>query len=289
MGKRNWTDQELELLRKEYPKTETSKIAKKLGRPVGSVKSKATALALRKETGFHGKVPWSEWDDSIIRLLYPDQEIEHIMFVLERSSSAVYGRALVLGVSRSAEYMEKLQEKTNMALAKAGEKSRFRTGDGKTGWNRGRKQSEYMSPESMEKTKRTRFAKGNVPKNYKPIGYERISKDGYIEVKVRDADDSTDNFEFKHRIVYESHHGPIPEGMIVEFVDGNFMNLDIGNLRLVTRRENLLNNSLKDSCIAKRLLATKEPEIIEKALREIPEVIELKRKSLILKRQLNDK
>ncbi len=28
------------------------------------------------------------------------------------------------------------------------------------------------------------FAKGNVPPNHRPVGSERISKDGYIEVKV---------------------------------------------------------------------------------------------------------
>lgn len=289
MGKMNWSEQDLDVLRKEYPREDTSLIAKKLGRPIGPVKSKANALGLRKETGFHGKVLWKEWDDNMIRLLYPDQPIELIMFVLDRSSSAVYGRAVVLKVGRSAEYMEKLQEETNIALAKAGEKSRFRTGDGKTGWNKGRKQSEYMSAESLEKTKRTRFAKGNIPVNYKPIGHERISKDGYVEIKVRDANDSTDNFELKHRYIYEGHHGSIPEGMIVEFADGDKMNLDIGNLRLVSRLDNVLSNSLKDTCIAKRLLGTKEAEIIEKALREIPDVIELKRKSLILKRQLNDK
>lgn len=289
MGKRNWSEEDLDLLRKEYPTTDTGEIAKKLGRQIGPVKSKANALCLRKKTGYHGKVRWSTWDDNIIRLLYPDSPIEDIMFVLDRSSSAVYGRAIILGVGRSPEYMEKLQEFTNAALTKAGEKSRFRTGDGKTGWNRGRKQKEYMSAESLERTKRTWFAKGHVPFNYKPVGHERLSKDGYIEIKVRDADDSTDNFEPKHRVVYENHHGPIPEGMIVEFIDGNRMNFSIQNLRLVSRLDNVLNNSLKDTCIAKRLLRTKDPAIVEKALREIPEVIDLKRKSIILKRKLNDK
>ena len=46
---------------------------------------------------------------------------------------------------------------------------------------------------------KTWFPKGNIPKNYRSIGSERISKDGYIEVKVADPN----KWKLKHRIVWE--------------------------------------------------------------------------------------
>ena len=63
--------------------------------------------------------------------------------------------------------------------------------------NKGRKQTEYMSEEQLAKTKATRFKKGHVPKNHKPVGYERITRDGYIEVKTAEPN----VFELKHRLV----------------------------------------------------------------------------------------
>lgn len=72
--------------------------------------------------------------------------------------------------------------------------------------NKGRKQTEYMSEEQLAKTKATRFKKGHVPKNHKPVGYERITRDGYIEVKTAEPN----VFELKHRLVWIEHNGEIP-------------------------------------------------------------------------------
>ena len=66
--------------------------------------------------------------------------------------------------------------------------------------NKDKKQVEYMSQESIERTKETRFKKGNKPKNYRPVGSERITKDGYIEVKVADPN----KWETKNKIIAES-------------------------------------------------------------------------------------
>ena len=41
----------------------------------------------------------------------------------------------------------------------------------------------------------------------------------------------------KHRVVWEQAHGPIPEGYLVKFKDGNRMNCSIDNLYLVSRAD----------------------------------------------------
>ena len=45
-----------------------------------------------------------------------------------------------------------------------------------------------------------------------------------------------------HRTVWEEHNGPIPEGMMVTFKDGNTENCDIGNLTLIDMAENVAMN-----------------------------------------------
>ena len=112
---------------------------------------------------------------------------------------------------------------------------------GQTSHNKGKK----MPKEVYEKVKHTMFAKGNVPPNHRPVGSERISKDGYIEVKVAEPN----KWRLKQRVVYEETKGKIPEGCPIIFLDGNKRNFDIDNLRCITRSEllylncNGLNNS----------------------------------------------
>lgn len=104
--------------------------------------------------------------------------------------------------------------------------------------NKGKKQSEYMTKEAIERTKATRFKKGNRPSNYRPVGSERITKDGYIEVKVADPN----KWETKNKIVYKQHFGDIPKGYKVIYADGNKLNNDINNLILVSNSELLIAN-----------------------------------------------
>lgn len=109
---------------------------------------------------------------------------------------------------------------------------------GQRSFNKGLKQTDYMSEEAIERTKATRFKKGQKPNNWKPIGSERITKDGYIEIKVRDGEDvSTNNYKLKHRVVWEEEHGEVPEGHAILFLDQSRTNCSLDNLMLVKRTE----------------------------------------------------
>ena len=92
-----------------------------------------------------------------------------------------------------------------------------------------------MSREQIDRTKATRFGKGHIPANHKPVGYERITKDGYVEVKTAEPN----VFELKHRLVWVERNGPIPSGCNIQFRDGNKQNFSIDNLYMISRSEQM--------------------------------------------------
>ena len=115
-----------------------------------------------------------------------------------------------------------------------GKTGRFEKGH--TSYNKGR-----HTP-TVGRMAETQFKKGGLPHNTKPIGYERITKDGYIEVKIKMRPshlNCNDNFVAKHHLVWEAANGPIPDGNIVVFLDGDRTNCSIENLALITRAEHL--------------------------------------------------
>lgn len=110
---------------------------------------------------------------------------------------------------------------------------KFQKGD--TPFNKGKKQVDYMSEKSLKRTKATRFKNGTMPHNHRPVGSTRITKDGYIEIKVAEPN----KWELKHRKVWEEHNGSIPENCCVRFLDCDKTNCNIENLYLVSRAENV--------------------------------------------------
>mgnify|MGYP000006658893 FL=1 len=115
---------------------------------------------------------------------------------------------------------------------------------GQTSFNKGKKWNEYMSKKGQEGSRRTTFKKGNVPANRRPIGSERIDKDGYILIKMQDGH-KNNNWIRKHRYLYEQAYGKIPKGHKVIFADGNNRNFDLDNLVLITDAEGLIMNRNK--------------------------------------------
>jgi hypothetical protein len=84
---------------------------------------------------------------------------------------------------------------------------------------------------------RQNYKKGRIADNILPIGTERVNKQGYTLVKVNaikgeHGNNQTyhDNWKFKQILVWEQHHGPVPPGHNVIFLDGDKNNFGISNL-----------------------------------------------------------
>lgn len=108
--------------------------------------------------------------------------------------------------------------------------------------NKGEKQSDYMSADSIARARATCFKKGNLPQNTKndmdiSIRTDRRGVD-YKFIRV-----SLGEWIPLQRYVWEKAHGPLPKGMKVIFKDGNPLNCDLDNLEALSSAELMKRNS----------------------------------------------
>ncbi|WKE65039.1 HNH endonuclease signature motif containing protein [Gallaecimonas kandeliae] len=89
----------------------------------------------------------------------------------------------------------------------------------------------------------TRFKKGDQPSNWAPIGSERLC-DGYLQRKMTDTGYPPADWVEVHRLLWEEHHGPIPDKHVVTFKDGDKANITLDNLELISRAEHAMRNKM---------------------------------------------
>lgn len=165
-------------------------------------------------------------------MMYTAEQIEFLrsgyveMFIhdLTRAFNARFSCNLTESQIRSA---------TRNHRIRSGRDGRFKKGNWP--WNGGTKGQRLTTANSGS------FKKGNVPANRKPLGSERICpRDGFILLKVPERNPytrSATRYKHKHVWIWEQTYGPVPDGMIVAFRDGNKQNCDPANLMLISRAE----------------------------------------------------
>lgn len=167
--------------------------------------------------------PWSDSDMRLLKEIYPDESNATLGQIFGRTPRYVQRKARQLGLSKSEAYM----------AAKPG---CFKPGG--SPWNKG------TSFTAGGRSAETRFKKGNKPHTWRPVGTERVTKDGYLQRKVTDTGYSPDDYRMVHHLVWEEHTGaPVPKGHALIFRDGDKRNFDPTNLELVTRAELMHRNS----------------------------------------------
>lgn len=104
--------------------------------------------------------------------------------------------------------------------------------------NKGKKWNDYMSKDGQKNALKTTFKKGDTPINHRPIGSERTTNDGYIEVKTEEPN----KWMLKHRLIWEQNNGKLKYRQKLMFLDGNSLNTGINNLALISDDEMLIIN-----------------------------------------------
>lgn len=169
---------------------------------------------------------WTPADDKRLVELYQDHKLADIAEKMGRSISSVANRRVKLGLQRTSEQQARI--------------GNGRFGAGQVPWNAGLK-----GRQAGGRAGETQFKLGNKPSNtWRPIGAERTSKDGILYRKVADTGHKPTDWRAVQVIEWEAHNGPLPDGHIVIFKDGNRENFEPENLMALTRAENMRRNSI---------------------------------------------
>ena len=181
---------------------------------------------------------WTPDQVALLTRLYADTPTIEIARQLGFDVARVYKKAAAVGLKKSAAYMASVAACRMRRGDDVGKQTRF--GKGHIPWNKGMKGLQIGGVE-------TQFKKGHRSGRsaalYKPIGTERLSKEGYLERKVNDGMPMQNRWRAVHVIQWEAAHGPVPKGYVVAFRDGDKKNAALENLELVSRRELMRRNS----------------------------------------------
>lgn len=177
---------------------------------------------------------FSPKEDAFLKANYKIIPAKRMSKMLGRAESSARQRMALLGLVVPAESLKKFRAE-----------SQFKKGH--VSFNKGRKQTEYMTKEAIERTKKTRFKKGNEPHNTK-------EKDGTITIRRDHLKRKGKPYKFirlskgnwipLHQYKWEVKYGRQPKGSVLRFKDGNTLNCSLKNLELITRKENMKRNTI---------------------------------------------
>jgi hypothetical protein len=175
---------------------------------------------------------WSTEEIEYFRERYPHETALMIAKTLKRTVSGVYNQAFKMKLEKSEEFKNSSLSGTIRKGERRGIGSEFKKGHKPVNFG---KKGVY-APGSEKGW----FQKGRVAQNTRPIGTTRVTKDGYVEIKTSELP----KWELLQRVNWRNANGEIPKGMCLQFIDGDKTNCDVVNLRLITRKENMLLNTI---------------------------------------------
>jgi hypothetical protein len=200
-----------------------------------------------------GRRLWTSAEDALLRAQYADTPTEQLAKTLGRPLSSTYQRAAVLGLEKSESYLKSPAACRLRRGDNVGQQYRFKPGQAPA--NKGTRRPGWHAGRMRE----TWFAKGErrgvAVALYKPVGSERICKDGYLERKTHDEISAgvsrqeanrlrQRRWRAVHLILWEEANGPIPRGHAVVFTNGDRRDIRLDNLTLITRAELMRRNTI---------------------------------------------
>jgi len=189
-----------------------------------------------------GKRLWNPEDDALLVARYPHERTATLARELRRSLIAVYARALRLGIVKSAAYLAspeacRLRRGNNVGAS-------WRFGKGHVPANKGLRRPGWAPGRMKDNWFKKGERRGVAVRLYRPIGTERISKDGYLQRKVNDALPLQARWRAVHLLEWEAVHGRVPKGHALAFRNRNRRDIRLDNLQLITRRELMARNTV---------------------------------------------
>lgn len=224
---KRYTKEHIDYIRSIADNRFNKEIAALFNEKFGSNKTASQINAVKKRYGIKsGNVKSRQ--RSQFKLFTSEQEVflkENVPMTSNRDLTNMVNKEFGLNVTVAQVKSWKQKNKLRSGLT-----GRFEPGQ--KPWNKGMKGLDLGGVSG-------RFKKGRTSENQLPIGTERIQPDsGYTWVKIGNPS----KWQLKHRHIWEKHNGPIPDGHVILFANGDESDFDIGNLLLVSRRQLLYLN-----------------------------------------------
>lgn len=183
---------------------------------------------------------WLAADVRTLRRLYPDTVTKAIAERLGRPLANVYAKAQRLGLQKSAAFLGSAEGGRLRPGDTRGGATRFQKGQ--RSWNKG---TSYMpGGRCADGWFKKGIRRGVAVKLYKPVGTERVSKDGYLERKINDGLPLQKRWRAVHLVMWEEANGPLPKGHAIVFRNGDKRDIRLDNLECITRKALMLRNTL---------------------------------------------
>ena len=106
-GPWSWTEDDIKLLKRLYPRGNTRMIAEKLCRPLTAVRQKAYDMGMKTDIYSY----WTEDDLKLLASLYPDTITDELAERFGRSPGSVKTKARQLGLRKSEDYLKAIKSR----------------------------------------------------------------------------------------------------------------------------------------------------------------------------------
>jgi HNH endonuclease len=291
---KRWTKEEEQFIRDNLNDLDNYQLAEKLGVTCSQIKAKINNLKIKRD---NPRFRWiardkrnlviQGWKIEYLREHINDLTMDELILKLDASESTIRAAMRKHGIALSPEeYKKRVQA------------CRFTKGH--TPANKGKK----MPTELKERIKHTFYPKGHKPHNTKYDGAisERTDSKGRCYKYIRAEEGK---WVLLHRLIWEKHHGPLPDKHVVRFKNGNSLDVRIENLECISMEKNARrNHNRKKAAVTMRKywangghynnddwiidLMTRKNKKLREEIKKHPEIIELKRAQLKLRRAINE-
>ena len=181
---------------------------------------------------------WTEAEVSLLKQAYADTSNTELGTLLGRKPKYVASKGHSLGLRKSAAFLSSAASGRMNACSDKSRAHQFKPG--LIPWNKGMKGINLGNGAG-------RFKKGHLSgraeKRLKPLGYRRVTDEGYHQIKIREDGPTNRRWKMVHVLMWEAEHGPVPAGHCVVFRNGDKNDLRLDNLELISRAENMRRNT----------------------------------------------
>ena len=184
----------------------------------------------------------------MLRWLYPDFKADEVALCIGRSVGSVHRKAVLLEIGKSDAFKASFSSGRIQAANTDPRMVATRFKPGHKTWNEGVKGSVGLH----ENCRKTQFKPGQKPHTTAPVGAYRIN----VTKGIPRLEQKTNNKPGPNhvrwipvtRLVWEQHHGPVPDKHIVVFADSKqattaLEEITIDKLICISRAENARRNS----------------------------------------------